>query len=918
MKQSSLTATALAERLFGTDRAARIGKDQHSKLERFLILCCAFVIFFVFSLSAAQAAVVNCQANRPGAGNVIYLYYPTASDSNFPDDVGDLGLTTSPLAAFDANDLDSGIGSTAQVRNAITERVKVDYCEFDVRVVQTTSANGTTNPNPSDARWQVVGIGSDSFAGATLFGVAEDVDTGDSDLTDFARVWADEFGDGFGGAGGALGGANSTLARWANAIAGTVSHEAGHNYGLSHDNSVSQPSEDSRKSHLMASGQATTGALTGADRVKDRHFSDASFEILAANIGLFEQTVSNWDFVNPNNSTADGFQITVLVLPAAGTPSKASIYTGGLSPWNDVSISADGSEMFKGTLYNRFQIDFTDPKSWNNGDPGEVGPGTEFHVGVGLTTNYIVRNTRLSSGGTALELNPRVVGYTTDGSFDPSTGDFHVTFSNADPDEGPLVLSDFKIRHLPRTINIDEMVEGGKLVGIDGLPVTPWNVRGTDSVVVSDTTDVAVGNLAEARAVDFVFDTDPKCQRGLPKPPPIGDSGGPFEVEYCPEGHVLGLFPSSRVYFEATVTDPDARFFDPNLGEFVTGPLRTKIFVQIPGSKPDLNENGVDDAIDIADGTCEDSNRNGVCDHVEPPTFKYAAKMVCGEQPDPGSTRLAQGFYATAINILNPNEERARFTKKLALTFPPDEQRPGEVLSIGKDELDPDHALEVDCIDVKRKLFPNGFPASYIKGFVVITSNMSLDVTAVYTTRPLDVGGPRCKEPPKERCGEAQGAHKAHSCCEGHARPKHCKATGARSVSIDVEQIRERKTEPKKPPTRQCPDLTIRDIGRPNVRCPSGTGTCRTIVSIELANIGNDNSGPFDFTAIFDPKQSVVVQQSVPSGLMAGEVRTFSVTTPRGGNCFDPDCTISVRVDNTDAVNECNERNNQGRETTGG
>ena len=63
MKQPSLTFAALRD--------------------RFLIICCAFVIFFVFSLSAAHAAVVNCLANRPGAGNVIYLYYPTSSDSNF-------------------------------------------------------------------------------------------------------------------------------------------------------------------------------------------------------------------------------------------------------------------------------------------------------------------------------------------------------------------------------------------------------------------------------------------------------------------------------------------------------------------------------------------------------------------------------------------------------------------------------------------------------------------------------------------------------------------------------------------------------------------------------------------------------------------------------------------------------------------
>ena len=111
---------------------------------------------------------------------------------------------------------------------------------------------------------------------------------------------------------------------------------------------------------------APSGGIDGEDRVKNRHFGDTSFEILAANIGLFEQTVSNWDFINPNGSAADGFRITVLVLPAAGTPSKTSMYTGGLSPWQDVTISADGTETFKGTLYNRFDIDFTDAKNWDD------------------------------------------------------------------------------------------------------------------------------------------------------------------------------------------------------------------------------------------------------------------------------------------------------------------------------------------------------------------------------------------------------------------------------------------------------------------------------------------------------------------------------------------------------------------------
>jgi hypothetical protein len=123
--------------------------------------------------------------------------------------------------------------------------------------------------------------------------------------------------------------------------------------------------------------------------------------------------------------------------------------------------------------------------------------------------------------------------------------------------------------------------------------------------------------------------------------------------------------------------------------------------------------------------------------------FEYAAKIICGAQKDPANTRLARGFYATAVNVRNPNRDASEFDKKLALTFPPDEQKPGEVMQIAVgDRLEPDQALEVDCIDVQRRLFPDGFPdPGYIKGYIIIESNHALDVTAVYSSATLDQDG---------------------------------------------------------------------------------------------------------------------------------------------------------------------------------
>lgn len=251
--------------------------------------------------------------------------------------------------------------------------------------------------------------------------------------------------------------------------------------------------------------------------------------------------------------------------------------------------------------------------------------------------------------------------------------------------------------------------------------------------------------------------------------------------------------------------------------------------------------------------------------------FQYAAKVVCGIQKDPDDRRLARGIYATAINIHNPNQKPVKFEKILALTFPPKEQRPGKVLPIATDELKAGEALAVDCPDIQQRLFPNGFPTSYIKGFVVIKSPESLDVTGVYTaTNP-----------------------------EGE------------NPSIDVEQIKERGRKSD----GRLPDLVVKEIGRPVVSCPGGGGTCVTKTSLTVANDGMKNAGSFKVRVVLDPTQGVVVTQSL-SGLAAGDMQSLTVTTPPGGNCFDPDCTISATVDSENSVNESNEGNNTLSETT--
>jgi serine protease len=259
--------------------------------------------------------------------------------------------------------------------------------------------------------------------------------------------------------------------------------------------------------------------------------------------------------------------------------------------------------------------------------------------------------------------------------------------------------------------------------------------------------------------------------------------------------------------------------------------------------------------------------------------FEYSAKLVCGLQKDPASMRLTRGYYATAINVHNPQDNAIGFKKKIALSVPPGDQRPGKILPTLEDKLGPDEALSIDCDDLAKRYFDGQLPASFIEGFVVIRSPESLDVTAVYSTATMSREG---------LAGDHSGIH--------------------------VEQVRERTLGA---PATDKPDLVVRDIGQPRVNCPGGAGTCVTQAELIVANIGGADAGTFTTRVTLDPAQTVTVEPVLP-GLAAGASQSFTIMTPRGGNCYDPDCTICATVDAKSQVDESNESNNQLCETTGG
>ena len=597
------------------------------------ILLGAVILIALQAIGVASAQICTPYLASLPKDSRLFLYFPTADDPTFPTDtLGDItGVNSQPIAAFSAANLDSDLTATsAQLRDRITEQVRDAYCEFSVEVIQSTA-----EPNPTGTAWQVVGIGGDTEPG-DRFGRAQDIDTGDVDREDYTRVWATEFHDAYGTGGDALAPPNATLERWSTAIAGTVAHEAGHNYGLPHSSSAprSGTSEDQQNNHFLATG--STG-LTGEQRVTRRHFSDTSFESLAYNLGLNTKTLSNWDFSNPNDSDATGLRIRLL--SQANTLSLTRVYNGTLSPWTDPSLTQQsGTQEFRGTTYNIFDLVFSTGKSWSGGASGVVPPGTKFHVGAGVDADAVVYDVTLTDGGGDMDLHPRMFGYgfgLADDSDDGPVGAGFIRFFAAEGDENDLLIENVQIRFLPQPVSLAQMVEGGRLLTDAEVPVEPFSrdelTRNEYRQIINQIRQDEVGavytvpiaHLTDRRHLDLTIEPTDICDENN-RTRPGRDTGpfdriGPGEEIYCDAGDYLSLFPASSVYVTATVVDPNARYFDPDVGDFVVGRLESTLYAQFAGVIPDFNENGRDDYLDIRDGDDPDANGDGIPDSAQKP-----------------------------------------------------------------------------------------------------------------------------------------------------------------------------------------------------------------------------------------------------------------------------------------------------------
>ena len=551
-------------------------------------------LLFLVPPAFGQPACHNYSGSENNKPNKLYLYFPASNDPTYPE-FGVAGLTTSPAVAFNTASLTNYTGNAADLRNAITQVVKDDYCEFTVEVIATTTAPPTTYP-----RRNTVAIGTDTDPTSSgTFGLAQAVDTGDATLVDFARVWAGTYQTLYGGSGGALNGANSTLERWARSIGGTAAHEGGHNYGLSHNDGLYvAPGEDPLVHHIMASGSHFSGEDRAGYR---RHFSDNEFSILAANVGLALQTMWNWDLINPNAETGVRLQMDFLSTKSSIVTSWQ--YTGNLSPWMNPTVSGpSGTQVFKSVTYNRYMIEWSvSNPAWTGASPGQVLGGQQFHVGVGLTdVDYgqpdaiIITDCRLlGSSGAVLAMHPRVVGYDA-GNFDQAADTMNLRFINFRPEK--LVVQNVEVQELPRMLSIDAMVPNRtELTDEVGKVIEPWAqsrrtvLTASKALARNNEQSVPLAKIAQKPHLLYVLDVK-ACEA-------LDRLHGP-DVAKCLPGVHADLFPATAVYVKATVADPKARYWDRNQKKYVTGPLTSHLYYQIAGRRLTIERRGLTQTVE--------------------------------------------------------------------------------------------------------------------------------------------------------------------------------------------------------------------------------------------------------------------------------------------------------------------------------
>ena len=253
--------------------------------------------------------------------------------------------------------------------------------------------------------------------------------------------------------------------------------------------------------------------------------------------------------------------------------------------------------------------------------------------------------------------------------------------------------------------------------------------------------------------------------------------------------------------------------------------------------------------------------------------FIYSTKIVCVPELGPAFPALISGRYKTAVNVHNPNNDPANITKWLTLS-PPQGQPPITGSQI-QETLGPWYAFDIDCPHMKNDFgLPQGAQTTGGKGFLVVQSDVELDVAAIYTQivqRPNGVGS-----------------------------------------SMEVEYI-----EGRQGFTTHGPDLTVQVTAPALVTgCTTGTGDCNIQVNFAITNLG-DVDFSHDFEVKFELTNNAPTTITVPAslGVAAGQTRNLGASFSSINDCFVPNCTTKVTVDPNNLAKELDETNNSDERT---
>ncbi len=125
-----------------------------------------------------------------------------------------------------------------------------------------------------------------------------------------------------------------------------------------------------------------------------------------------------------------------------------------------------------------------------------------------------------------------------------------------------------------------------------------------------------------------------------------------------------------------------------------------------------------------------------------PQRVEYASKFLCGfSSPlvsNPSEPDVVNGYYATVVNIFNPNPVTVTTHKRVVLAYP-EGTNPIAPTKRFTDTIKSNHAMSVNCTEIVKLLADSGMPvaAQFIEGYLVVDALPTVGTTVIL--RQLDV-----------------------------------------------------------------------------------------------------------------------------------------------------------------------------------